>query len=116
LYSSKSSIFWVMKPCNSLKVNGYFGGACRLHLQGRTWNWRRHDPSKRRLTCNGLRGVISQKTGLFITTVVRTSAPTYIRIAYIQNLPKFNSHLSTYLRYLLSNYEIERMLLNDLRK
>jgi hypothetical protein len=33
-------------------------------------------PPKRRLTFNGLHGVISQKIELFITTAVRTSNPT----------------------------------------
>jgi hypothetical protein len=33
-------------------------------------------PPKRRLTFNGLQGVISQKTVFFITTGVRTSNPT----------------------------------------
>jgi hypothetical protein len=32
-------------------------------------------PPKRRLTFNGLHGVISQKIVLFITTAVRTSNP-----------------------------------------
>jgi hypothetical protein len=38
--------------------------------------WRRHVPPKRRLTLNGLHGVISQKMIFFITTVVKTSNPT----------------------------------------
>jgi hypothetical protein len=33
-------------------------------------------PPKRRLTFNGLHGVISQKTVLFVSTAVRTSGPT----------------------------------------
>jgi hypothetical protein len=39
--------------------------------------WRRNFPGKRRLTFNGLHGVISQKE-LFVTTAVRTSDPTKI--------------------------------------
>jgi hypothetical protein len=31
----KSSIFWDITPCSSLKVNLCFGGTCRLHIQGR---------------------------------------------------------------------------------
>jgi hypothetical protein len=31
----KSSIFWDITTCGSLKVNRRFGRACRLHLQGR---------------------------------------------------------------------------------
>jgi hypothetical protein len=37
---------------------------------------KRYVPPKRRLTLNGLHGVISQKIILFITTAVRTSNPT----------------------------------------
>jgi hypothetical protein len=33
-------------------------------------------PPKRRLICNGLHGVVSQKIELFITIAVRTSNPT----------------------------------------
>jgi hypothetical protein len=36
-------------------------------------------PPKRRLTFNGLHGVISQKVVLFITIAVRTSNPIYIK-------------------------------------
>jgi hypothetical protein len=43
----------------------------------RLWRWRRHVPPKRRLTFNGLHGVISRKAELFITTGVRTSNPTF---------------------------------------
>jgi hypothetical protein len=42
----------------------------------RPWRWRRHVPPKRRLTFNGLHGVMSQKIGLFLTTALRTSDPT----------------------------------------
>jgi hypothetical protein len=42
----------------------------------RPWRWRRHVPPKRRLSSNGLHGVISQKIELFITNAVRTSNPT----------------------------------------
>jgi hypothetical protein len=43
-------------------------GLCLLFLARfflRSWRWRRHVPSKRRFTFNGLQGVISQKTGPF---------------------------------------------------
>jgi hypothetical protein len=33
--STKTSIFCDITPCSPLKVNLRFGGACRLHLQGR---------------------------------------------------------------------------------
>jgi hypothetical protein len=41
----------------------------------RPWKWSRHVPQTHPLTYNGLHGVISQKTGLFIPIVVRTSKP-----------------------------------------
>jgi hypothetical protein len=41
----------------------------------RFWRWRLHVSSKRRLTFNGVHGVISQKTEVFMTTAVRTSSP-----------------------------------------
>jgi hypothetical protein len=31
----KSTIFWDITPCSSLKVNRRFGGTYHLHLQGR---------------------------------------------------------------------------------
>jgi hypothetical protein len=51
-----------------------------VRLIFRPWRCRRHFPSKRRLNFNGLHGVISYKTELFITTAVRTSNPTSIRV------------------------------------
>jgi hypothetical protein len=42
----------------------------------RPWRWRRHASPNRRLTFNGLHGVLSQETELFIITAVRTSNPT----------------------------------------
>jgi hypothetical protein len=93
----KSSIFWYITPCSELEVNRRFGRS-RLHFQNRRisqakmslaafscwfaclilrpWRWRWHVPPKRRLTFNGLHGVISQKIELFITTAVRISKPT----------------------------------------
>jgi hypothetical protein len=82
-FSLKSTIFWDITPCSPLKVNRCFGGTYRLHLQDRRirrarnqWQAERYVPPKRRLTCNGLHGVISQKIVLFITTAVSTSNPT----------------------------------------
>jgi hypothetical protein len=40
-------------------------------------------PPKRRLTLNGLHGVIRQKIALFITTAVRTSNPTWLLFVII---------------------------------
>jgi hypothetical protein len=81
-------------PCSPLKVNRRFGGTYHLnihssvcHLLSRwffprlvlwSWRWRRHVPPKRRLTVNGLQGVISHKIVLFITTAVRPSNPTLV--------------------------------------
>jgi hypothetical protein len=42
--------------------------------------WRRDFPPTRRLSLNGLHGVISQKMILFITTAVKTSNPTKEKI------------------------------------
>jgi hypothetical protein len=103
LRENKSYIFWDITPCSPLRVNRHYGGTCRLHLQDRrisqarnqrkgcgsaccllhtglilrSWRWRRYVPPKRRLTFNGLHGIISQKIVLFITTAVRTSNPTW---------------------------------------
>jgi hypothetical protein len=107
----KGSIFWDITPCSPLEVTQSFGGRYRLHLQDRrksqgrnqcesrwitehacfhatwsiliSWIWRRYVPPKRRLTFNGLHGVISQKTELFTTTSVRNSNPTNLFIECI---------------------------------
>jgi hypothetical protein len=96
----KSSVFWDVTPCSPLKTNRRFCGTCRLQFQGqriigqarlyllpasvwflswliilRPWRWRRHVPPKRQLNFNGLHGVISHKTELFIATAVRTWNP-----------------------------------------
>jgi hypothetical protein len=42
-----------------------------LNLFLRPWRWRRYVPPKRRLTFNGLQGVVFQKMILFITTAVK---------------------------------------------
>jgi hypothetical protein len=49
----------------------------------RPWRWRQYVPPKRRLTFNGLHGVMSQKIVLFITTAVITSNPTCIFVAFL---------------------------------
>jgi hypothetical protein len=64
----KSSVFWDITPCRPLKVNRSFGGC------------KRHFPPKRRLTFNGLHGVISLKTELLIAAAVRTSNPMFITV------------------------------------
>jgi hypothetical protein len=57
--SLRSSIFWDIKPCGLLKVNRRFGGTYRLYLQGLRIREARCVPAKRRLTFNGLQGIIS---------------------------------------------------------
>jgi hypothetical protein len=73
----RSTIFWDITPCSPLKVNRRFGRIYRLQLQSfschllprwflarlilRPWRWRVYVPLKRRLTFNGLHGVITQK-------------------------------------------------------
>jgi hypothetical protein len=57
---------------------------------------------KRRLTLNGLHGVISQKLIFFITTAVKTSNPTYLKYlifiipskpeSHLNNIHKMDSH------------------------
>jgi hypothetical protein len=96
----KSSIFWDVTPCSPFKVNRRFGGTCRLHLQGREISqageqletrWQPElclQPAlkpKRRLTFNGLHGIISQEIELLITTAVKISNPTYRSIIYVTN-------------------------------
>jgi hypothetical protein len=87
----KSSICRDITLCSQLKVNRRCGGTRQLNVKGRRisqarkyllpasswflawlylrpWRLKWHVPPKRRLTFNGLHGVISQKTGLFKAT------------------------------------------------
>jgi hypothetical protein len=88
----QSSVFWDVMAYSPLKVSWRFGGTCRLHVHGRRvsparnqheenrnqcWRWKQHGPPKHWLNFNGPHGVISRKTELFFTIVVRTSDPTY---------------------------------------
>jgi hypothetical protein len=81
----KSAIIWDITPCSPLKVNRRFVETYRLHLQGRRisrarnqresrwkaelflppWRWRWYVPPKRRLTFNGLDGVMSKNIVVF---------------------------------------------------
>jgi hypothetical protein len=72
---------WKVTIWKSVKHIGQAPAICfhagfLLRLFFRPWRWRRYVPPKRRLTLNGLHGVISQKMALFITTAVITSNPT----------------------------------------
>jgi hypothetical protein len=59
---TKSSIFWDITPCILLEFYRSFGRTCHLH-----------DPPKRRLTFNGIQGVISQKMELCIHVLILQS-------------------------------------------
>jgi hypothetical protein len=80
----KSTIFWDITPCSPLSVNRRFGGTYRLHLQVRKISQQEisvkaggkqsiqagfllvyFSTLKRRLTLNGLHGIMSQKMVLF---------------------------------------------------
>jgi nitrate reductase gamma subunit len=54
-------VFWDITPCSHAAC--FMLVSC-LSYSYRPWRWRRHVPPKRRLTFNGLRGVISQKVEL----------------------------------------------------
>jgi hypothetical protein len=88
-YTLEGFIFWDITPCSPLKVNQHFEITCRLHpnqcflLTLKPWRWDEYVPPKRWLTGNWLRGVISQKIKLFITTVVRISNLTFHSLFYI---------------------------------
>jgi hypothetical protein len=71
----RSSIFWDITLCSLLKVKVASWLLAWLILG--SWRWRQHVCPKCQLTFNGLHGIISQKTKLFITTTVRTSDPTW---------------------------------------
>jgi hypothetical protein len=71
----KSSIFWVITPCNPLKASRRFGRIWELRfvplsrwflycLILRPWKCRQFIPTKSRLTFKGLHGVISQEIEL----------------------------------------------------
>jgi hypothetical protein len=85
ILTMKSYVFRDITSCSPVKVNRRFGGTHRLYLPpdfmlvscSAYFSALKMEavPPKRRLTLNGLHGVISQKVVLFITTAVRTSKP-----------------------------------------
>jgi hypothetical protein len=118
--SMKSSIFWDITTCSPLKVNRRLGGTSRLHLQSRkisssacnlfsrwflawlilwTWRGRRHIPLKRRLTFNGLHGVISRNTELYETIQVSAFPTCPLRPKYSAPLTSLDSELSYDIRW-----------------
>jgi hypothetical protein len=52
---------------------------CLAWLILRTWRWRRQIPPKRRLTCNGLHGIISQKIELLRKYIVEITVEIMFR-------------------------------------
>jgi hypothetical protein len=66
---------WDITPCSPKPM---FRRNMSIHLQGRIiiQAGNQHEAGNKQ-TFHGLRGVISQKTELFITTAVRTSNPIY---------------------------------------
>jgi hypothetical protein len=117
--------FYVLQ-CSPLKVNRRFGRIRRLHLQGwilrqgrnqleagrkdsiwleETWDYKEtegigcHVPPKRPLTFNGLYGVMSENTQLFITIAVRTSNPAMLVmiLSYGKIVPNYSSILTGFL-------------------
>jgi hypothetical protein len=85
----KSSVFRDSTLRSPLKVNWCFGGACCLMLFLTwcillLWRWRQHVSPKPWSTFRRLHGVVSQKVELFITTAVRTSKPTNLKLLYMK--------------------------------
>jgi hypothetical protein len=62
-------IFWDITPYNPLKVNGHFGGTCRLHLQDRRISHARneHDASSKQNSACKLLKVFLRNVGLLST-------------------------------------------------
>jgi hypothetical protein len=77
IHNLKSTSFWDITLCSSLKVNSRLGEKNLFHLHSRAWKWNRYIPPKRRLTFNGLHGVMYQNIVLIIITGVIASSPTY---------------------------------------
>jgi hypothetical protein len=68
-HNGTSTIFWDIGRARNQRESRWLPA----------WRWRRYVHPKRRLTFNGLHGVISQNIVLFITTAVITSNPTYLQ-------------------------------------
>jgi hypothetical protein len=65
------------QPVDTVQKLSFLSASCWFlaWLNLRPWRRRRYVPPRRRVTFNGLHGVISQKTEFFITTAIRTSNP-----------------------------------------
>jgi hypothetical protein len=85
--NKNSPVSWDTAPCSPLLCllcASYWFLACRII---RPWKWRWRIPQKRLLILNVLHCVVSQKTGLFITTAVWTSNPmTVIHACKLQGM------------------------------
>jgi hypothetical protein len=84
----KSTIFWDITPCSLLSLQSRkqlaskdtcFHAGFLLSIFFQPWRWRPYVPLKRRLTLDGLHGVISQKMVLFLALMCVYSY-TYIYI------------------------------------
>jgi hypothetical protein len=131
----KSSTFTDITPCNPLKVFRCFGETCRLHLQA-VLDTCFHAgslfalffdpddaddmfPPERRLTFNGLHGVISQKIEAFITTALRISNPTkafpllFVLAQFVSCNVK--NDLYSFLGYVIIRMSLNRISFNRLQ-
>ena len=75
-YVRKSKGFQDEKPCQLVNSYHRFGEALCLHIQGVSgsrgpWKWRQQALSKRRPMYTNVQCINSQKTGIFISTIVR---------------------------------------------
>jgi hypothetical protein len=103
--------FWRYRPFTFFRLPPACSLVCWTFL--RPWRWRRYVPPERRLLHNGLHGVISQKTTIFITTAVKTLNPTYFTICLSpesvpnQTLSLFSGHLQLkFLCHKLFNFHL----------
>lgn len=77
----KSSLSCDIMCCSLLKVR-LMPASCWVlaSLTFQLWRWRWHVPLKRQLNFNGLHIIVSWKTELFITIVLRTSNSTMVNL------------------------------------
>jgi hypothetical protein len=84
-YSTK--VFGITEPVCHLLSPWY-----RTRIIILPWRWWWHVPSKRRLTFNGLHGIISLKIELLLTTAVRTSNPALLSGSFPNKIKKVGSY------------------------
>jgi hypothetical protein len=79
-WNIKNAVLWFVMPCSMMYVYQRIGEiSCFHHLPRR---WRQHVPPKRRWSSTRPQGVTSQKTVIFIITVVETSYLTTTKYAF----------------------------------